>query len=371
MNTHSLLSPPLPRAGQQRAWWQQPASASAQALALIGAAQQHSGLLLVVVRDTHGAHTLEQDLRVFASELPVLHFPDWETLPYDQFSPHPDIISQRIAALYRLPSVQRGVLVVPASTLMQRLPPTRFIGGNALMVRKGQRLDMDAEKRRLEAAGYRNVGQVLDPGDFAVRGALLDVYAMGADAPYRIELFDDEVESIRSFDPESQRSQHPVEEVSLLPAREFPLDDAACNAVRRRLSERFDIDPRRCPLYQDLKQGDTPAGIEYYLPAPRRFSTISVTTRWRLSPATHLLPPTASGRKPPSVTNSAVTIWSGRCCRQTNCIWRPMPCARGSMPWLASNGARPGIHVMAKPIVWANNRRQTCHWRRRASRPPR
>ncbi|MDP1697613.1 MAG: transcription-repair coupling factor [Xanthomonadaceae bacterium] len=266
MNTHSLLSPPLPRAGQQRAWWQQPASASAQALALIGAAQQHSGLLLVVVRDTHGAHTLEQDLRVFAGDLPVLHFPDWETLPYDQFSPHPDIISQRIAALYRLPSVARGVLVVPASTLMQRLPPTRFIGGNALMVRKGQRLDMDAEKRRLEAAGYRNVGQVLDPGDFAVRGALLDIYAMGADAPYRIELFDDEVESIRSFDPESQRSQHPVEEVSLLPAREFPLDDAACNAVRRRLSERFDIDPRRCPLYQDLKQGGTPAGIEYYLP---------------------------------------------------------------------------------------------------------
>jgi len=266
MTTSSLLLPPLPRAGQQRARWQQPASISAQALALIGAAQQHKGLLLAVVRDTHGAHTLEQDLRVFAGDLPVLHFPDWETLPYDQFSPHPDIISQRIAALYRLPGIQRGVLVVPVSTLMQRLPPTRFIGGNALLVRKGQRLDMDAEKRRLEAAGYRNVGQVLDPGDFAVRGALLDVYAMGAEEPYRIELFDDEVESIRSFDPESQRSLHPIDEISLLPAREFPLDDAACSAVRARLRERFAIDPRRCPLYQDLKQGGTPAGIEYYLP---------------------------------------------------------------------------------------------------------
>ncbi|MDX2300343.1 MAG: transcription-repair coupling factor, partial [Xanthomonadaceae bacterium] len=226
----------------------------------------HAGLLLAVVRDTHGAHTLEQDLRVFAGDLPVLHFPDWETLPYDQFSPHPDIVSQRIATLYRLPQVTRGVLVVPVSTLMQRLPPTRYIAGNTLMVRKGQRLDLDAEKQRLQASGYRNVGQVLDPGDFAVRGALLDIFAMGAAEPYRIELFDDEVESIRGFDPETQRSQHPVEEIRLLPAREFPLDDAACNAVRSRLRERFDIDPRRCPLYQDLKQGVAPAGIEYYLP---------------------------------------------------------------------------------------------------------
>ncbi len=236
------------------------------ALALVDAAQRHAGLVLAIVRDTHGAHTLEQDLRVFAGDLPVLHFPDWETLPYDQFSPHPDIVSQRVAALYRLPQVTRGVLVVPVSTLLQRLPPTRYIAGNALLVRKGQRLDLDAEKQRLQASGYRNVGQVLDPGDFAVRGALLDIFAMGAAEPYRIELFDDTVESIRSFDPETQRSQHPVEEIRLLPAREFPLDDAACQAVRARLRERFDIDPRRCPLYQDLKQGVAPAGIEYYLP---------------------------------------------------------------------------------------------------------
>jgi transcription-repair coupling factor (superfamily II helicase) len=266
MSTRILTSAPLPRAGQQRAYWRQPASPSALALALVDAARRHAGLLLAVVRDTHGAHTLEQDLRVFAGDLPVLHFPDWETLPYDQFSPHPDIVSQRIATLYRLPQVTRGVLVVPVSTLMQRLPPTRYIAGNTLMVRKGQRLDLDVEKQRLQASGYRNVGQVLDPGDFAVRGALLDIFAMGAAEPYRIELFDDEVESIRGFDPETQRSQHPVEEIRLLPAREFPLDDAACNAVRARLRERFDIDPRRCPLYQDLKQGVAPAGIEYYLP---------------------------------------------------------------------------------------------------------
>ncbi|HEX7383907.1 MAG TPA: transcription-repair coupling factor, partial [Burkholderiaceae bacterium] len=149
---------------------------------------------------------------------------------------------------------------------MQRLPPPSFIAGNALDLRRGQRLDLDAEKRRLEAAGYRNVPQVLDPGDFAVRGALLDLFPMGSDVPYRIELLDDEIDSLRSFDPETQRSEQPVAAVKLLPAREFPLDAASAKRVREKLSERFDFDPRRFPLYQDLKEGGTPAGIEYYLP---------------------------------------------------------------------------------------------------------
>jgi transcription-repair coupling factor (superfamily II helicase) len=236
------------------------------ALGLAELARSHDGLLLAVARDTHTAQALENDLRVFADGLPVLHFPDWETLPYDLFSPHPDIVSQRIAALFRLPSVTRGVLVVPASSLMQRLPPPNWIAGNALDLKKGQKLDLDAEKRRLEAAGYRYVPQVLDPGDFAVRGALLDLYPMGSDVPYRIELLDDEIDSLRSFDPDTQRSEHPVDNVRLLPAREFPLDTASTKAVREKLSERFDFDPRRCPLYQDLKEGGAPAGIEYYLP---------------------------------------------------------------------------------------------------------
>jgi transcription-repair coupling factor (superfamily II helicase) len=262
----SPLHPPLPRPGQQRALWQSPDSPSALALATAGAARDHHGLLVAITRDTHAAQALEAELRVFASELPVLHFPDWETLPYDLFSPHPDIVSQRVAALYRLPTTQHGVLVVPIATLMQRLPPARFIAGNALLVEPGQRLDLDAEKRRLEAAGYRNVPQVNDPGDFAVRGALLDVFPMGSSEPYRIELFDDEIDSIRTFDPETQRSQQKVASVRMLPAREFPLDEAATRRVREVLRERFDIDPRRCPLYEDLKQGGAPAGIEYYLP---------------------------------------------------------------------------------------------------------
>ncbi len=262
-----LLNPPLPRAGQQRSGWQAPHSASALSLAVARAAQTHRGLLVAVTRDTHSAHTLEAELAVFAGDdLPVLHFPDWETLPFDAFSPHPEIVSQRIATLYRLPTTKRGVLVVPVATLMQRVAPPSFVGGNALMVEVGQTLDLDREKSRLEAAGYRNVPQVLDPGDFAVRGALLDIYPMGSVEPYRIELLDEEVESIRSFDPETQRSQHKVESVRLLPGREFPLDDASTKRVRNLLRERFPIDPRRCTLYQDLKEGGAPAGIEYYLP---------------------------------------------------------------------------------------------------------
>ena len=236
------------------------------ALAISQAARQHDGLILAIARDTHAASALENDLRIVAGDLPLLHFPDWETLPYDLFSPHPDIVSQRIAALYRLPSIKRGILVVPVASLMQRVSPPEWIAGNVLDLRKGQKLDLDQEKRRLEASGYRNVPQVNDPGDFAVRGALLDLYPMGSDVPYRIELFDDEIDSLRSFDPETQRSDHPVESVRLLPAREFPLEAAGTKKARQNLSEQFEFDARRCTIYQDLKEGVAPNGIEYYLP---------------------------------------------------------------------------------------------------------
>jgi transcription-repair coupling factor (superfamily II helicase) len=261
----TLPRPPLPANAKTRRYWAVP-HGSAWAMEVAEAARAHEGLLVVVVRDTRSADALESELGVFAGELPVLHFPDWETLPYDVFSPHPEVVSQRIATLYRLPSVKRGVLVVPVATLMQRIAPRTHITGSGLVLRKGQKLDISAEQRRLEAAGYRNVPQVAEPGDFAVRGALIDIYAMGASEPYRIELFDDEIESIRTFDTETQRSQHQVEGVDLLPAREFPVTDEAAKAFRVALRDRFPIDVRRCPLYQDMKEGVTPGGIEYYLP---------------------------------------------------------------------------------------------------------
>jgi len=260
-----ILLPTLPTTPKHRRYWTPP-HGSARALLVAEAARAHAGLLVAVTRDTQRAHALEDELRLFAGDLPVLHFPDWETLPYDIFSPHPEIVSQRIATLYSLPSTSRGVLVVPVATLMQRIAPHSHVTGSGLVLRKGQKLDMSAEQRRLEAAGYRNVPQVAEPGDFAVRGALIDIYPMGAGEPYRIELFDDEVESIRSFDPETQRSQQPVEKVELLPAREFPLTEQAAKDFRGKLRERFPIDVRRCPLYQDMKEGVTPGGIEYYLP---------------------------------------------------------------------------------------------------------
>lgn len=270
-DSKSLRSPLplLPKSGQLRAWWRAPASSTALAWFLARAAEAHGGPLLAVARDTQGAHQLEADLHTLLgvrADLPVLPFPDWETLPYDRFSPHPDIVSQRLAALHRLPSLKRGIVVVPVQTLMQRLPPLRYVVGGSFDYRVGQTLDFDAEKRRLEAASYRHVPQVLDPGDFAVRGGLLDVYPMGAEAPLRIELLDDSIDSIRAFDPESQRSLEKTNAVRMLPGREIPLDDDAIERALGTLRERFDVDTRRSSLYQDLKSGLAPAGVEYYLP---------------------------------------------------------------------------------------------------------
>jgi len=264
--TAPLFAPPLPATPRQRRSWIAPHGA-ALALVLAEAARSHDGIIVAVAADTHAAHALEDALRTFGGDdVDILPFPDWETLPYDLFAPHPDIVSQRVATLYRLPSLRRGVLVVPVATLMQRLAPRRYIAGSGLQLDLHQKLDIAAERRRLEAAGYRSVPQVLEPGDFAVRGALLDLFPMGSPVPYRIELFDDEIDSIRTFDPETQRSDHKVDSVRLLPAREFPLTEESARAFRNTLRERFPIDPRRCPLYQDIREGGAPAGIEYYLP---------------------------------------------------------------------------------------------------------
>ncbi len=266
MSTAAVLTPPLPRATQRRAYWTTPPG-GALALSLLQAAQSSGRLTVVVARDTHEAHRLEAEIGAFAGDgVDVLHFPDWETLPYDLFSPHPDTVSQRIATLFRLPAVKRGVLVVPVATLMQRLAPRRYIGGSGLVLAIGQEFDLEAERRRLDAAGYRHVPQAIEPGEYATRGALLDIFPMGSAVPYRVELFDRSIETIRSFDPETQRSEAQVDEVKLLAGREFPLSESAIKEFRSKLRERFDFDPKRCPIYADLREGSTPAGIEYYLP---------------------------------------------------------------------------------------------------------
>jgi transcription-repair coupling factor (superfamily II helicase) len=239
---------------------------AALSLAIAEAASAAKRFTLLLTADSQSAERLEQELRFFAPELPVLHFPDWETLPYDLFSPHQDILSQRIAALYRLPELVHGILVVPITTALHRLAPTNFLLGSSLVLDVGQKLDVEQMRTRLQASGYRCVDTVYEHGEFAVRGAIIDLFPMGNPQPYRIDLFDDEIETLRTFDPETQRSITKVESIRLLPAREFPLTKEAITGFRARFRERFDVDFRRCTVYQDLNSGITPAGIEYYLP---------------------------------------------------------------------------------------------------------
>lgn len=259
-----LQLPKLPGAAGKQHWGNLPGAALSLAVAEAASAAKRFTLLLTA--DSQSAERLQEELAFFAPALPVLHFPDWETLPYDVFSPHQDIISQRIATLYRLPEIKHGVLVVPIATALHRLAPTRFLLGSGLLLDVGQKLDVEQMRARLEAAGYRCVDTVYEHGEFAVRGALIDLFPMGSETPYRIDLFDDEIETLRTFDPETQRSVDKVESIRLLPAREFPLEKKAVTDFRGRFRERFDVDYRRCPIYQDLASGITPAGIEYYLP---------------------------------------------------------------------------------------------------------
>ncbi len=259
-----LHLPKLPAASGKQHWGNLPGAALSLAVAEAASAAKRFTLLLTA--DSQSAERLQEELAFFAPDLPVLHFPDWETLPYDVFSPHQDIISQRIATLYRLPEIKHGVLVVPIATALHRLAPTRFLLGSGLLLDVGQKLDAEEMRARLEAAGYRCVDTVYEHGEFAVRGALIDLFPMGSESPYRIDLFDDEIETLRTFDPETQRSIDKVESIRLLPAREFPLEKKAVTDFRGRFRERFDVDFRRCPIYQDLSTGITPAGIEYYLP---------------------------------------------------------------------------------------------------------
>ncbi|MCF8014692.1 MAG: hypothetical protein K9L65_03155, partial [Chromatiaceae bacterium] len=198
--------------------------------------------------------------------VPVLSFPDWETLPYDVFSPLPELVSERLLTLHRLPQLKRGVLVVPVATLMQRLPPPDFVDGQSLVLAAGDRLDLDRTRERLTRAGYQYVSQVITHGEFAVRGALLDIFPMGSREPLRIDLFDDEVESIRTFDPDSQRSIAKLEQVRLLPAREYPFTEEAIAGFRQRWRASIDADPKASLIYREVSEGRAPGGLEYYLP---------------------------------------------------------------------------------------------------------
>ena len=236
-------------------------------LALSELVRHQPALYLLIVPDTPTALRLEQELAVFlGNTVPLYSFPDWETLPYDQFSPHQDIISQRLRTLYQLPTVSHGLVLVPVSTLMLRLSAPEHLQQQSLLLKKGQRLDLGSLRQQLVQAGYRAVEQVMQHGEFSVRGSLLDLYPMGSSLPYRIDFFDDEIDGLRTFDPDNQRTVAQVTHIELLPAHEFPLDKTAIERFRSRYRERFSQRNEKESLYQQVSSGALPAGIEYYLP---------------------------------------------------------------------------------------------------------
>ncbi len=264
---NSPFKPVRPTKAGFRSQWGQ-LYGSSYGLVLSATAEQHTGPVLVITADMAAAQRLEYSLRFYMSEkeISILQFPDWETLPYDRFSPHQDIISERLTTLSRLPDLTQGILITPIQTLMHRIAPKSYLDGFCLSLRLDQKFDIDEMRLRLEHSGYNCVSSVMEHGEFAVRGSLFDLFPMGSKYPFRIELFDDEIESIRTFNPETQLSIEKVDKIHLLPAREFPLNKDAIAQFRTAFRARFEGDPQQTNIYRDVTNGLASPGIEYYLP---------------------------------------------------------------------------------------------------------
>lgn len=223
--------------------------------------------LLLIAADSLSAARLTDELRFFYSNFArIVAFPDWETLPYDHFSPHQDIISDRLTVLHQLLVGQPCIIVTTVNTLMYRLPPTDYLDQYSFVLHKGERIVLDKLRNRLTNAGYQHVTQVREHGEFAVRGSIIDLFPMGCQAPFRIDLLDDEVDSIRTFSPETQRTIEVIDHINLLPAKEFPLTEESIEFFRQNWRDQFSGNPLKCPVYQDISEGICSPGIEYYLP---------------------------------------------------------------------------------------------------------
>jgi transcription-repair coupling factor (superfamily II helicase) len=262
------LKKSLPKSGQRFALPTLYGSSDAYALALAALElKSNAQMLVVVVANASDGQRLLDEIPWFADGKLNCHLlPDWETLPYDAFSPHQDLVSERLATLYEVQHGQCDVLIVPATTALVRLAPPSFLAGYTFFFKQGEKLDEAKLKAQLTLAGYTHNSQVMSPGEYSVRGGLIDLFPMGSALPYRLDLFGDEIETIRTFDADTQRSLYPVREVRLLPGREFPMDEAARTTFRNRWRERFEGDPSRSVVYKDIKSGIASAGIEYYLP---------------------------------------------------------------------------------------------------------
>jgi transcription-repair coupling factor (superfamily II helicase) len=262
------LKKSLPKPGTRFALPTLYGSSDAYALALAALElKSHKQMLAVIVASASDGQRLLAEIAWFAEGKLACHLlPDWETLPYDAFSPHQDLVSERLATLHEIQNGECDVLIVPATTALVRLAPPSFLAAYTFFFKQGEKLDEARLKAQLTLAGYTHVSQVMSPGEYSVRGGLLDLFPMGSALPYRLDLFGDEIETIRTFDADTQRSLYPVREVRLLPGREFPMDEPARTAFRSRWRERFEGDPSRSVVYKDIGSGIASAGIEYYLP---------------------------------------------------------------------------------------------------------
>jgi len=260
---------PVPKSGQVTRFSINTTGEDSLALAKLAATlkkSQNTQPLVIITANAFDAQRLLEEIPYFAPELSVHLLPDWETLPYDQFSPHPDLISDRLTTLYHISRNACDVVIVPLSTALIRLSPKAYLSANTFMLKKGQKLDLEALRKQCAEAGYHHVTQVISHGEFSVRGGLVDLFPMGSALPYRLDLFDDEIETIRTFDVDTQRSLYPVPEIRLLPAREFPLDEAGIATFRSQFREAFEGDPQRAKIYKDVSKGIASGGIEWYLP---------------------------------------------------------------------------------------------------------
>src|SRR5271156_6931054 len=261
-----LLDPILPDNDERVVKWGKLYGAAA-ALCIAEAARSAPGPIIVIAQSTREAESLSDEIGFFAGPtLSVKVFPDLETLPYDSFSAHPDITSARLATLAELPRARRGVWLGAIDTLLQRLVPRSYIEAYSLKVHVNETLDIQALRAQLALAGYAAVTQVVAHGEFAVRGSLIDVFPMGSDTPFRIDMLDRDVDSIRRFDPDSQRSLEKLDRIQLLPARETPLNPDAVREFRRRYRLRFSGDLSEQAVYRDVSAGMAPGGIEFFLP---------------------------------------------------------------------------------------------------------
>ena len=246
------------KAGEKR--WVGSLLGSSAALLLKEIATQHSSLLVLVARNNQHVAQLESELEFYGVKPTI--FPDWEILPYDRLSPHQDIVSERLAILSNMP--QQGVLLISASTLAQRVAPYSWVLGEHFDIKVGQKFDLEQQKLRLVQAGYHLVDTVYDHGEFAVRGSIMDIFASGQESPIRIDLFDDEIDSLKFFDPETQRTTTTLKSFTVLPAKEFPLKEGR-SVFRNRYSEFFPTaNPKKNPIYQDVLDGIASPGIEFY-----------------------------------------------------------------------------------------------------------